>query len=435
MMHVGFWTELAAGLIRIGALARRLFRSRRGSVAIMMGALLAVLVGMVALGTEITFVLYKQRQMQSAADTAALSAATALSKGYPADFTVEGRAISAASGFKDGDDGASVTVHTRPASGPHAGDASAVEVVIAQPQTLTLVGLSLPFNVSARAVAMKGAGGDCVLQLYGGNTTGVTISNGATVNLEQCGMGVDATGTASLSMSGGAVLNTLSVSASGGISVTNGAVIHATNGTKSNQPAVADPYASVALPTYSGCSYNNKSYGHSNSGMQYISPGVYCKGLAFTNDAMVTMNPGVYIIDRGSFNVGGAVQLTGTGVTIVLTKSTGSSYATITIGNGAQVTLTAPTSGALAGLVFFGDRNAPLSNSSNFGGGANFNITGSIYLPSQTVTFNNGISNPSGCTQLIAGKIQFSGGAQFKNNCDSAGARPIGGGTASQLVE
>ena len=105
MMHVGFWTELAAGLIRIAALARRLFRSRRGSVAIMMGALLAVLMGMVALGTEITFVLYKQRQMQSAADTAALSAATALSKGYPADFTVEGRAISAASGFVDGVDG------------------------------------------------------------------------------------------------------------------------------------------------------------------------------------------------------------------------------------------------------------------------------------------------------------------------------------------
>ena len=286
-------------------------------------------------------------------------------------------------------------------------------------------------------MALKGAGGgDCVLQL-GGNTTGVTISNGATVNLVQCGMGVDATGTASLSMSGGAVLNTLSVSASGGISVTNGAVIHATNGTKSNQPAVADPYASVARPSYSGCTFpNGKSYGHSNNGMQNISPGVYCNGLAFTNDAMVTMKPGVYIIDRGSFNVGGAVQLTGKDVTIVLTSSTGSSYATVTIGNGAQVTLTASQDGKLGtvpGVVFFGDRNAPLSNSSNFGGGANFNITGSIYLPSQTVTFNNGISNPSGCTQLIAGKIQFSGGANFKNNCTGTGAVSIGGSTA--LVE
>ena len=31
------------------------------------------------------------------------------------------------------------------------------------------------------------------------------------------------------------------------------------------------------------------------------------------------------------------------------------------------------------------------------------NITGAIYFPTQLVQFNNGIANPSGCTQLIAG--------------------------------
>ena len=85
-----------------------------------------------------------------------------------------------------------------------------------------------------------------------------------------------------------------------------------------------------------------------------------------------------------------------------------------TIGNGATVTLAAPTTGTTQGLAFFGDPNAPSSTPSKFkqrafGGGATMNITGALYFPTETVQFNNGISNPSGCTQLIAGIDPFSG--------------------------
>lgn len=412
-------------------------RSERGSVAIQIALVLVVVLGMVGLGTEMTFLLFKHRQMQSAADSAALGAAMALSTGYPADYTLEARAIAASASFVDGADGVTVTVNRPPTLGAYVGNSTAVEVIIAQPQTLSLVSLfrSGLFSVGARAAAMMGGSGTvCVLQLLGTSITGVSIGNGATVNLAQCGMGVNATSSSALSVTGGAVLNAQFVSVSGSTSVRNGGVINATNGVKTNQPAVADPYANVARPSFSGCNYNNKSYGHSNSGRQYISPGVYCNGLAFTNDAIVTMNPGIYIVDRGTFSVGGAVQLTGTGVTIFLTKSTGSNYAEVAISNGAQVTLSAPTTGATAGLVFYGDRGGPVSNTSDFGGGALLNITGSIYFPTQTVSFNNGISNPSGCTQLIAGVIQFTGGAQFKNNCANTGVSPIGGSKVT-LVE
>ncbi len=121
----------------------------------------------------------------------------------------------------------------------------------------------------------------------------------------------------------------------------------------------------------------------------------------------------------------------------MLTGSSGN-YATVTISNGARVTLSAPTSGATAGIAFFGDRNAPWSSQTNkqqnFGGGASINITGAVYFPGTQVNFNNGISNPSGCTQLIAGTINFQGGAQFSNNCAGTGTSAIGGG-ATLLVE
>ena len=63
-----------------------------------------VILGMIGLGVEITFVLYKQRQMQSAADSAAMGGATALMRGYPANFSVESRAIAANVGFVNGVD-------------------------------------------------------------------------------------------------------------------------------------------------------------------------------------------------------------------------------------------------------------------------------------------------------------------------------------------
>jgi hypothetical protein len=46
----------------------------------------------------------------------------------------------------------------------------------------------------------------------------------------------------------------------------------------------------VAAPAYFGYAFTNKSYGHA-AGLQTTNPGVYCKGLAFTNDAIVKMNP------------------------------------------------------------------------------------------------------------------------------------------------
>jgi Flp pilus assembly protein TadG len=432
MVFEGKFTKI----LRIAALGRRFGHSRGGSVAIMMGLVLPVVIGMTALGSEITFLLFKHRQMQSVADAAALSAATAIQTGYPG-FAVEARAITASLGFQDQVNGVTITPNNPPASGPSAGNSSAVEVIVAQPQTLFLVTLfrSGLFNVTARAVATPGSGTYCVLALNRSSTPDVTMSNGAIVNLPSCGLAADSTGNAALSMSGSAQLKMNAankppqfVSVSGTASITNGAAINPASALKISQPAVPDPYASVAMPSYSGCGGGtNKSYAH---GTWSLSPGVYCSNLSFTNDAVVTMSAGIYFIDRGTFSVGGNVTLTGTGVTIVLTSSTGSNYAIASIGNGAVVTLSAPTTGSTAGIVFFGDRLAPASNVQNFGGGATINVNGALYFPTQEVDFQNGINNPSGCTQLIGGTIKFVGGSNFQNNCPT-GVTSIGGSNSA----
>jgi hypothetical protein len=404
----------------------------RGGVALMIGLALPVVIGMIALGTEITFLLFKQRQLQAAADASALGGATALQSGHPA-LAVEARGIAGFLGFVGGAaDGTTVVVNNPPASGPQEGSSKAVEVIITQPQTLVLVNVlySGSFSAAARAVAVAGTGSYCALQL--GAAGNVSMSNGAIANFTQCGLAVDGSGSAALTLVGGAEVNAQSVSVVGTASMSNGGEVNPSSALKTSQPNVPDPYAAVVLPTFSGCGQgNSKGYG---IGTWTLNPGVYCNGLTFSNGAVATLSAGVYIIDRGTFDVGGGSKVMGTNVTIVLTSSTGSGYANAEIDNGTTVTLSAPTTGATAGLVFFGDRRSSAGSVTTvIAGGASLDITGAIYLPTQTLNWNNGASNTSStCTELVAETITL-GAANLQIGCPT-GVTAIGG-TNSNLVE
>jgi Flp pilus assembly protein TadG len=421
---------------KLRAIARASLLSKDGGAAIVIGVTLPVLLGMIGLGTEATSLLYQRRQMQTAADSSALGAATALTRGYPSNSGVEALAIAASLGFVNGAANVTVTVNHPPASGSHTGNTSAIEVIVSQPQTLAIASFftSTVFTVSARAVALQGSAGSyCVLATSTSAISAVSISNGASVTLNSCSLADNATGSQALSVTGGSRLTAQSVSVSGQAQVNNGASVTAPGGLNVSQPAIADPYANVAMPTSSGCTFNSLSLGWA-SGTQQLSPGTYCNGLSISNGAVVSLAPGIYYIESGSLSVGGGSTVTGSGVTIVLTKNT-SNYATVSISNGATVTLSAPTTGTTAGIVFFADRNAPASSTSSFAGGSNNTITGALYFPSQTLSYSNGASVASACLQLIAWQIQFSGGITFNSNCTGTGVSPIGAGAASQLVE
>ena len=431
---------------RLAALARNFLQAKEGAVAIQMALMVVVLIGMGGLATDIGYTLFVQRKMQSAADAAAFSAAVAKSTGHPA-ITTEAYGVAGQAGFVNGVNSVTVTVNNPPISPPasaaDAAKASAVQVIIQQPQTLPLVSLlySGTFKVAAQAVAIAGSGTTsctsncgCILQTDPNAPTGVTMSNGASANLS-CGMTVNATSKTALSVTGGATLNTVSpssVSVAGGVSINNGGKINgqgscSTNCSQGNAKKVSDPYAGVTMPTQSGCTYSNKQYGTPSPVM---SPGTYCN-VSFSYGT-VTMSPGIYYINQGNFHVLGGLTLNGTGVTIILATTTG----TVTIDNGTNVTLTAPTTGATAGIVFFGDPLGTETDTNNLAGGTSLNITGALYFPSETVDFSNG--SKSSCTQLIAAQITIVGGTTLSSKNCPAGMQPIGGGagaSASVLVE
>lgn len=398
----------------------------RGAVAVLVALMLTVLIGFAALGGEVVLLFSAARHMQAAADAAALAAVRAgmAGAGWP-NQQQEAYAMTAVAGFLDGADGTAVTVNNPPASGHYTSDAGAVEVLIAQPRTVFLARVFhiAPFTLRARAVALVSDYGDCVLALAGSGSSTFSMTGSEIANLTNCGLAVDSNSATAVSLVGSPILSASQVRIVGGYSVVGSGSINATNGIVTGASAVANPYASYSVPTVGACQYNNYSATGGN-----VWPGVYCNGFSAVGSMSVVMQPGVYIIDRGSFSLTGSLSLTGTNVTIVLTSSTGADYATASITGSETVNLTAPTTGATAGLVFFQDPRAPLGGSDSLTGSGGQTFTGAVYFPSQNLTITGSSSLTSQCTQIIAQKITLTGSATLTDNCAGTGALPIAGG-------
>jgi Flp pilus assembly protein TadG len=410
---------------------------RAGAATLTLALTFTLLVGFAALGTEVAEWYSIRRTMQGAVDSAAFSAA--LSKwngGSTTVYTSEATSVAAGYGFVDGSNNTVVTVNSPPASGPRTSDSNAVEVIVSRPQPLQLARafLSGPPTLTARAVAtLNPFGSACVMALDRSDITDVFDNGNTILNLNSCNLYVNSPSQSALQLKGQATINAEAAFISGNYTTSGQAALVTTAGTFTGAAPANDPYSEVPIPSYStNCDSGHTNYSINGSDKSAtLSPGVFCGGLSVSGGASVTLSPGTYIMNGGSFSISGNSTINGTGgVTIILTGS-GSDYATASIAGGSTVNITAPTSGPLAGLAFFQDRNAPQPNNGNapnsFTGGTNQNITGAIYFPNQGMTFNGGTTTGGAiCTQLVGLTITFNGNAAFNNNCKGVGVRSIG---------
>ncbi len=408
---------------------QRLIASRTGSVAVQIGVSLVVLIGMAGLGTEGTFLIYKHRQMQAVADSAALSGAMALSQSSPRDPGSEARAVAASLGFVNGIDLASVTVNVPPLSGAYAGDGGAVEVIVAQPQDLTIMRLfgDDVANVGTRSVAIRSSAGRfCILALDPSVYAALYLSNNATVNNPNCGIAVNSTSNSAVKLDNNASIDG-SVVTRGEWELSNNAEL---NGDPLIQhgPLIDDPYKDVQIQPPWPCNETQPSSGK-NGDIVSLTPGYFCDGWDFKNNVTLNLAPGAYYIDD-KLTIQNNVVVDGTGgVTLIINDNTA-----IDIKNNQALNITAPTSGDYAGLALMSRSDAQSGIVQKFSNNAVLNIQGAIYFPNQELEIdNNGATNPNDCTHLIARKITLMNNAKVGNNCTGTGVKPIG--PPAQLVE
>ncbi|HVH75896.1 MAG TPA: pilus assembly protein TadG-related protein [Stellaceae bacterium] len=418
-------------------------RRRAGSVAIVTAIAFPVMIGFVGLTIEVGMWLLVKRAMQGAADVASYSGAVALLNGSP-NFTAQAIAVAAQNGYANGADNITVTVNNPPQFGRLAGNPNGVEVIIQQPQprmiSALLPGTSVT-TVAARSVTAPTVGGDILLALDSNVTdVGINAQGNGTVTLQNAGF-ID---NASLNIQGSGTVNAAAGSMRGSVTLQGGAgaVLNPADPYIFSRP-VPDPYANRPLPTPAPCTAANTGISYKST-TQNINPGTYCGGLLFDSNANITLNPGVYIIYGGVFNVRSNAAISGNGVTIVLTGSTGdgfhpNDYATANVSSTGSFNLIAPSAAppgcpGCTGLAFFQDRNAPLNplGASSLGGNGSLSITGALDFPAQQLTYNGNGGSGSACTQIVAYQVVLQGNGSLQDNCAGTGvAQIIGPGQIS----
>jgi Flp pilus assembly protein TadG len=408
-------------------LAARFLRDRSGAYAAMFGLVAPIFLGALTIGSESGLWYAAQSKMQGAADSAAISAAIGTIGGDP-NYTLEAEAVAASNGFVNGSSGTVVTVNNPPKSGPNAGTAGDIEVIIKQPQKLLFSSyfLNSPVVVQARAVA--GPNGVVCVQALSKTplvslVTGVAALAFANVLADQCIVADNSPGLVALTAAVFSSITAQKVKVVGGFLGLLGTVTP----TPVHAAATPDPFAGTTVPNISGLPCDPNS-GKWITGTVTLSPGRYCGGLGVSGGGNVTLSPGTYYMDVATGLVGGfglsvllGGTVTGTGVTIVLTSSALVNLPGLSLLG--TVNLTAPTSGPYANLVLFDDLPALLGVLP--GPGLAFtlsptvNLIGTIYAPHSVVTYavNGGTTHTGQCTRLIADTIVFAAGGTSFSKC------------------
>jgi Flp pilus assembly protein TadG len=380
---------------------RRLANDRRGNALIIAGASLPLLVGAAGLGSDtIQWVLWK-RELQRAADTAALSGAYAevqgnesVSSAVAAHMTDNNHTgIALLSGYPQ-------ISYPADVAGSYT---NAVRVTLAMQQTLGFSSLFLstpPTITTTATAALVNTGSYCVVALNGSTSSSITIGGSSSVNMG-CGAISNSTSpTASVGVNG-ASYNFVADPVAG-----VGGMPASINGATEIQPhhvAMQDPYAGKYPTSDAGMTCNKQV----NAGNTNLSPGCY-KSFKFTGNGSYNLAPGVYYLHNTDFDVQGTVTIHGTGVTFILT---GDAPGSVSTNGNSGIQLTAPTSGTYKDMLFIGMGTA---NTTINGDNTSF-YDGAMYFPNSQVSFTGNSGTMTQCAMVVANFVNFSGNTNLQN--------------------
>jgi len=385
------WKILASGCGRLLYLRQG---RRRGSVVLLVALSLPVLISFAGLAVDVGLLWTVKRQMQTAADAAAVAAATALRNGQSHELAA--KELSSLNGFTDGAQGVTVTANHPPAIGRYAGNNDYIEVIVAEPQPSFFMRLLGPpsMTVRARAVAsgLTFSGPNCVYALNPYSPDAIHVDGGDNLT-SSCGVFANSS-------------SQRAITADGYISAPSVGVVGNYAGTlrsasvKTGLAPSADPLAYLQPPSVSFCTATNFSL---KKGIATLNPGVYCGGITLSGNANVALASGTYILNGGGLSLTGTSALIGAGVTIYNT-GTVATYKPIFTQDDVTINLSAPTSGPLQGILFFQDRRI-VSTAPNILGGGRGKFEGALYFPSAPLVLSSQQVVTSRYTIIVADTI------------------------------
>ena len=382
---------------------------RRGGVALTLGFALPVLDLGAAATMEYVSLSRQKAWLQRAVDGAALSAARELSLVNADEARVasvgRGAVLSSLAGSSAGNTSVAVAVID---------NRSAVEVQVSQ-AVAGVMGkmLSLPeAELRAKATAsLRGSMRLCMLGLDGSLAGTVSLTKDARLTAERCAVYSNSRSRIGLTAQMNAALKGERICSAGGYSGRRG--VNFSPEPITDCPQIDDPLASREPPFVGGCDHNNRQV---LGGIHTLSPGVYCGGLDVRKNAKVTLSPGTYIMDGGGLAVSQGASLEGDYVGFYFRGPS----ATLNLGIDSTINLSAPKTGALAGVLFFEDRNSPPMRRFSISSDNARKLLGTIYLPKASfyVDANKPVADLSAYTVVVARQIELSAGPNLVLNAN-----------------
>jgi len=444
---------------------RRLWKDRRGNALVIGAACMPLVIAAAGLASDtIQWTLWK-RQLQRAADSAAIAGVYDLSNHSGDSATVAATVahdltlnLHTFYGVKAG-----YPIVSYPADSGVKQDQVKVTLAIQQklPFSSMFMTAAPTIIVNATAASIPAGGDACVEALETTTTTGVTFTGNTDVYMPDCDIFSNSSGTNVTVGKGSANVTANSVGGVGGIQQSNN--FHVT-GYRPYSPALPDPFSDVSIDTSDmHCAVSSSTstttvvvvdspatghyvtHGNHQTWVQdspavthtvtqtttaytplALSDGVDITtmkdssgnqancftALSVGSNRSLTI-PDSYVgpiyINGGDANFQG--NFTCKACTIVLTnKDAASPIGNVSSNASANVNITAPTSGTFKGLAFYQDRRATdCSNCNKINGNSASIITGGIYFPSQELQYNGTGTTDATCTMFVARRVTFSG--------------------------
>jgi hypothetical protein len=270
-----------------------------------------VLMGFLAMATDVGILFHDRRELQTAADGAAVAGALEMQKGgTAAQITTAADNAAASNGFTNGSNGVAITVNNPPTSGYHQ-SGGYVEVNIRQSSIPTvLMGLFGQKNVDVATRAVAGATAatkNCDTNL---GTTGpdLTLRGSAKIIAPNCGINNASSSSNSVDTTGsGNTMDTAYIATEGGFSGSGSP--QGTTTISGLQPgSVTDPFGTTITdgePSLGDCSYTQPATVTSFAGIVDASNGtgtstnVYCFAGANVNISGAQLSNGVFVFENG----------------------------------------------------------------------------------------------------------------------------------------
>jgi hypothetical protein len=363
-------------------------REQSGNVTITVAICLAMVLSVAAVAIDYSYAALQRTELQRATDAAALAGAKLSSAEVKA---VEDEAKL----FFQGIDGlrvapiVSVTAET-----------VTVQASYSQPTFLMHAFGQKHINIGARAVAGRGSPAvPCVLTLDKVEKESLYINSASKLNTD-CGVQANSSASEALRTNSGSSINAEQTCVVGGWSP-GGSNVYQPAPKKC--PIFPDPLVNLPTPPEASAACTKSDY-RIDKLSATLSPGVYCNNLTIENGAIVTLNPGIYVIRDGILKINSGATLKGDGVLLFFIGKD----ARLQMDSLSFLHVSAPTSDSYADIVIYQDRNT-YTDFFTINSHGNARITGIIYIPNSTLKLNSdsGVTGAPTYLQIIVHRFEL----------------------------